>query len=73
MKKVLALLMGCSLLFMGCRHDDVFETETLQNSEQTGLKGESFVLTQKELEAKYAVNKSLNTILHNEFNRQWFN
>ena len=66
-EKVLALLMSCSLLFMGCRHDDVFETETLQNSEQTGLKGESFVLTQKELEAKYAVNKSLNTILHNEF------
>lgn len=33
MKKVLALLMSCSLLFMGCRHDDVLETDTLQNNE----------------------------------------
>lgn len=58
--------MSCSLLFMGCRHDDVLETDTLQNNE-VGLKGKSFVLTQSELEARYADNKNLYTILQNEF------
>ncbi|KAA5531696.1 hypothetical protein [Paenimyroides baculatum] len=67
MKKVLALLMSCSLLFMGCRHDDVLENDPNQSQEETGLKGKSFVLTQTELEAKYAGNKSLNNILQKEF------
>ena len=67
MKKVLALLMGCSLLFMGCRYDDVLESDTVQNNEKVGLKGKSFVVNQSELEAKYLGNKNLTTILQNEF------
>jgi len=67
MKKVLSLLMSCSLLFMGCRHDDVLENDPNQSHKETGLKGKSFVLTQTELEAKYPGNKSLNNILQKEF------
>lgn len=59
--------MSCSLLFMGCRHDDVLENDPNQSHEETGLKGKSFVVTQTELEAKYAGNKSLNSILQKEF------
>ncbi len=67
MKKVLALFMSCSLLIMGCRHDDVLENDPNQSHEENGLKGKNFVLTQTELEAKYAGNKSLNNILQKEF------
>jgi len=67
MKKVLALFMSCSLLFMGCRHDDVLKNDPNQSHEENGLKGKSFVVTQTELEAKYAGNKSLNNILQKEF------
>lgn len=67
MKKVLALLMGCALLFMGCRYDDVLESDTVQNNEKVGLKGKSFVVNQSELEAKYSGNKNLTIILQNEF------
>lgn len=67
MKKVLALFMSCSLLIMGCRHDDVLENDPNQSHEGNGLKGKSFVLTQTELEAKYTGNKSLNNILQKEF------
>lgn len=59
--------MSCSLLFMGCRHDDVLENDPNQSRVETGLKGKSFVVTQAELEAKYAGNKSLNNILQKEF------
>ena len=52
---------------MGCRHDDVLENDPHQSREETGLKGKSFVVTQTELEAKYAGNKSLNNILQKEF------
>lgn len=67
MKKVLALLMSCSLLLIGCKHDDVLENDQYLRHEENGLKGKSFVVTQTELEAKYAGNKSLNSILQKEF------
>jgi len=67
MKKALALLMSCSLLFIGCRHDDVLENDPNQSQEEVGLRGKSFVVTQTELEAKYTGNKSLNNILQKEF------
>lgn len=67
MKKVLALLMSCSLLFMGCRHDDVLENDLNQSQEEAGLRGKRFVFTQTELEAKYSGNKSLDNILQKEF------
>lgn len=67
MKKALTFLMGCSLLFMGCRHDDVLGNDPHQSQEENGLKGKNFVLTQEQLEAKYVGNKSLNNILQKEF------
>lgn len=67
MKKVLALLMSCALLIMGCRHDDVLENDPNQRHEENGLKGKSFVLTQEQLQAKYAGNRSLKNILQKEF------
>ncbi|WKW46934.1 hypothetical protein P3875_02445 [Myroides sp. JBRI-B21084] len=67
MKKMLMLLFSCSLLIISCRHDDVYENSENTNQHADALKGKSFVLNQTELEAKYAGNKSLNTILQKEF------
>lgn len=59
--------MSCSLLFMGCRHDDVLENDPNQSHNEDALKGKTFVLTQEQLEGKYAGNKNLNNILQKEF------
>lgn len=67
MKKMLMLIVSCSLLIISCRHDDVYENSENTNQHADALKGKSFVLNQTELEAKYAGNKSLNTILQKEF------
>lgn len=63
MKKSLLLLMSCSLFFIGCKHDDVLENDPNQSHNEDALKGKTFVLTQEQLEAKYAGNKNLNNIL----------
>lgn len=45
MKKVLALLMSCSLLLIGCKADD-FNNETFQDRTTETLHGKTIILNQ---------------------------
>lgn len=67
MKKIYYVLLSLFLL-IGCNRDDVYDNIEQENGEVSDtLKGKSFILSQKELFAKYANNKNIRNALEKDF------